>query len=188
MVVFPLQSPSDQCELRHQHPGNNQRDGNGELLDCEGNSGICQALQNNSLAMSYSSGSLAGATIVEASRGSFRAPQMLSKATHAGKMAQRTLLVAYLPRCATEDDVQSAFAGFSTSCVVSIMREGSESKCFGFVKFLTRDEAQSAMLACTNGGIMIKDRSNKAWFVKASWARSELKDARKVKQQCNRAN
>lgn len=198
MVVCRWQAPFDQHRLCNQYHSNDQRDSKVVIASSVGKSS-CQTLQNGSLAVTCSRDSVAGSLLcsstagaisVEGGRGSVQGQQhLLPKAAHACKVAQKTLLLAYLPRCANEDDVQSAFAaaGITANCFVSIMREGSQSKCFGFVRFPTCDAAKAAMLACSNGTMVIKDRESKAWHVKASWARSELKDVKKVKQHCSSA-
>ena len=163
IVAIPLQAPSD-------HPE------------------ICQRSLLSNLAGTGS----AGSAYPQLGYGSSQSQQqMLPKTAHVRKMAEKTLLVSNLPRCATEHDVQTAFAvaGISSSCFVNITREGSKSKCFGIVRFPTCNEAQAAMLACSNGEIAMKDLSSKAklWVVKANWANCEVRDVQKDKRGRNHA-
>jgi len=89
-----------------------------------------------------------------------------------------TLLVAYLPRCATGKDVQNAFAlaGISPPHAANVV----SSTCFGFVKFSDHDAAMTALQACAKGQVGLRDPAGKVWHVKASWARAELGDFKKA--------
>lgn len=91
---------------------------------------------------------------------------------------KKTLLVSYLPRCAAEHDLEQAFvrAGISASLSVHVVREAGTSKCFGFVRFPTRDLARAAYESCQDGRIVMKDRDGKPWHIKAAWARVELRN------------
>jgi RNA recognition motif-containing protein len=116
---------------------------------------------------------------MEAEHNSYcRNQQPLHNAKSRQGKARRTILLAYLPRSATEQDVQHALAkaGISGCVSVNIMREGGESKCFGFVCLHTPTAAKATLEACNKGSIVIGDNSGKAWHIKASWARSEMKD------------
>jgi len=96
--------------------------------------------------------------------------------------SKRTLLVAYLPRCSTGTDVQNAFvlAGMAAPFWANVIHEeNGASKCFGFVQFSTHDAAMAAFEACQNGKVTIADTANKAWHVKANWARAERRDGKK---------
>jgi len=93
----------------------------------------------------------------------------------------RTLLVAYLPRCAKAHDVQNAvaLAGIGGCCFVNIMRDQvGESKCFGFAQFSTCDLAMAAMVACRDGKITLPDYMQKPWHVKADWAKADCRDSK----------
>jgi len=186
MVVCPLQAASDQHPLCHQ----NLCIGQGETV---WNGSLMSTCSNEDVLGVTPCGSPTGAKGVvltmeeaECRHGNNHGQQLMPpNDARACKKAQQTLLVSYLPRTATEYDLQSAFAtaGISECCFVSIMREGNTSKCFGFVRFPSCDEAQAAMLACTNVEIVLKDHASKA-----SWARSEFKDVKKVERQSNHAH
>jgi len=104
--------------------------------------------------------------------------QMSSKNGPESDKPKRTLLVAYLPRCAAEHDLEQAFvlAGISGNLSVHVVREEGTSKCFGFVRFPTRDLARAVYEACQDGKIVIQDGDGKPWHIKASWARTELRN------------
>jgi len=86
----------------------------------------------------------------------------------------RTLLIAYLPRNASAQEVQSGFECFGTVCSATIMRDADgRSKCFGFVRFQSHATAAAALQACQKGRVILEGEGFKAWHLKASWARTE---------------
>lgn len=139
----------------------------------------CQCTSDGAAPMVLSS----VATVVNAldNGGSYRRQQQfVSKVAPMSSKSGKTLVVAYLPRCARECHVRDAFtlAGIGGCCFVSIMHdEHGQSKCFGFVKFSTVHAAMSAMVACAKGGVCLEDHLNKVWHIRASWARTECKTA-----------
>jgi len=91
-----------------------------------------------------------------------------------GNEASKTLLVAYIPRRASAEEIQSFFGHFGTVCSATIMREDNgQSKCFGFVEFSKHEAAKSAKQACAAGHAILEDDDFKAWHLKASWARKQ---------------
>jgi hypothetical protein len=98
------------------------------------------------------------------------------RCNQSGKGASRTLLIAYIPRCASAHDVEHVFQQFGTICRATIMREDNgQSKCFGFVRFEKHDVAKSALEACFKGHVVLVDEDFKAWHLKASWAKADQK-------------
>jgi len=86
----------------------------------------------------------------------------------------RTLLVAYLPRRASTEEVRGVFGRFGSVCSANIVRdEDGRSKCFGFVQFENHAAAAGALQACYDGRVMLEGEGFKAWHLKASWARAE---------------
>jgi len=95
-----------------------------------------------------------------------------SNQSHRG--ASRTLLIAYIPRHASAEDVEHVFEHFGTICSATITREpNGQSKCFGFVSFAKHEDAKSALEACATGRVILEDESFKAWHLKASWAHAD---------------
>jgi len=93
-----------------------------------------------------------------------------------GNEASKTLLVAYIPRSASVEEVRQFFGHFGTVCSATIVREeNGQSKCFGFVEFAKHEAAKSAMQACATGRAILEDDDFKAWHLKASWARKQSK-------------
>jgi hypothetical protein len=89
----------------------------------------------------------------------------------------KTLLLAYLPRCATEKQVETALnaSSIGSPCSVKIVRKkDGESKCFGFARFPTCAAAKAALFVCEKGEIVLLDLAGKRWHIKASWARTEM--------------
>mmetsp|Transcript_103426 Transcript_103426/g.205579 ORF Transcript_103426/g.205579 Transcript_103426/m.205579 type:complete len:198 (+) Transcript_103426:59-652(+) len=93
--------------------------------------------------------------------------------------ASRTLLIAYIPRCASTEALENIFRRFGTVCLATIVCEGNgQSKCFGFVSFANHAAANSALLATATGRVILEDENSKVWHLKASWAREEQKTRR----------
>jgi len=82
-----------------------------------------------------------------------------------------SLLVAYLPRNATNSDLMRIFCRFGTVSLVSVMRDADgTSKCFAFVNFEETEAACAALKMCEQGNVMLPDSTGKKWHLKASWA------------------
>merc|ERR1712060_224295 len=89
--------------------------------------------------------------------------------------------MGYFPRCATEEELITAFvsAQVGVPCLASIMHdEKGASKCFGFTSFSLHEEARTAMQACADGRIVMRDHAQKVWHVKANWTQVEAKDGK----------
>jgi len=96
--------------------------------------------------------------------------------SHLGTAESRTLLIAYLPRCACAKEVQYVFERFGTVCAANIICDGhGQSRCFGFVQLKTHEAARAALKACAKGHVILEDKDFKAWHIKASWAKTEHK-------------
>jgi len=85
---------------------------------------------------------------------------------------QKTLLIAYYPWEAREDDV---FLVFSKVAVVKrvrliVDRDSRRPKCYGFVKFASSDDAERALLSTIKGLVQLKDMRGHIWHVKGEWA------------------
>eukprot|EP00419_Tripos_fusus_P062494 CAMPEP_0172924884 /NCGR_PEP_ID=MMETSP1075-20121228/212537_1 /TAXON_ID=2916 /ORGANISM="Ceratium fusus, Strain PA161109" /LENGTH=265 /DNA_ID=CAMNT_0013785637 /DNA_START=33 /DNA_END=830 /DNA_ORIENTATION=+ len=103
---------------------------------------------------------------------------MKTKAKPFRVKAIKTLLIAYLPRCATSKGVDNAFslAGIVPPQALNLVSP----KCFGFAQFADHDAAMRAQSACAKGTVVMFDDAGKAWHIKASWARAELCDYKKA--------
>jgi len=96
---------------------------------------------------------------------------------HTRREKARTLLIAYLPRCATDKDLERIFGGPKNVRSISIVRDArGVSKCYGFARFSSHEVARAALEACYQGSIILEDDNFKAWHLKASWARTEHKE------------
>lgn len=89
--------------------------------------------------------------------------------------SRTSLLVAYLPRSATNADLSKVFGRFGLLALVSVMRDVvGVSKCFAFVTFERPEGAHAALHFCEEGRLVLPDLAGKMWHVKASWARKDV--------------
>jgi len=86
-----------------------------------------------------------------------------------GVARRRTLVIAYLPRNASESDVAEALGRFSTVSRVRVAREESgASRCYGFVEFADEASTEKAFAACRYGRVVLDDDAGHTWHLKAS--------------------
>lgn len=96
---------------------------------------------------------------------------------HRQETARRqTLVLAYLPRFATESDISAAVdrALGINNCVARgrIVRDNEgTSACYGFFEFINPSIATDGFEACRRGEIVIDDKSGHTWHLRASWAK-----------------
>lgn len=85
---------------------------------------------------------------------------------------QKTLLIAYYPWEAREDDVFNVFGKFADVKRVRLIvdRDSKRPKCYGFVKFATTEQAQIALKCTLKGLIQLRDMRGHIWHVKGEWA------------------
>lgn len=91
----------------------------------------------------------------------------------------RTLVLAYLPRDAAEDDVAAAVdsAMGKPGCVhrARIVRDRAGiSECYGFFEFVDEITATHVNEACRKGHVVIDDEVGHTWHVRASRARRAI--------------
>lgn len=89
---------------------------------------------------------------------------------------RRTLVLAYLPRSATESDISAAVdsaLGVKNCVTRAKIARNSEgtSACYGFFEFTDPLAATDAFEACHRGKIVIDDESGHTWHLRASRAR-----------------
>mmetsp|Transcript_56731 Transcript_56731/g.178073 ORF Transcript_56731/g.178073 Transcript_56731/m.178073 type:complete len:662 (+) Transcript_56731:123-2108(+) len=86
----------------------------------------------------------------------------------------QTLLIAYFPWEASEADVEREFAKFSRVKRVHLVVDKSSRKprCFGFVKFMSKVDAEEAILATAQGLVQLPDARGHVWHLKAEWTKS----------------
>lgn len=88
------------------------------------------------------------------------------------EVRRRTLLIAYFPRSAQEDDIARAFAGTAALARGRIARDtAGASRCFGFFEFGDEDAAEVALTACREGRIVLDDEFKHTWHLRASRSR-----------------
>lgn len=87
-----------------------------------------------------------------------------------------TLLVAYLPRAATEEEVNAVFAEFGEVISFKLMvnPETKESRCFGFLKFKLPEACQKALHKVQQSKVIMAQKdSGYIWYLKAEYAANE---------------
>eukprot|EP00928_Gymnodinium_smaydae_P044959 TRINITY_DN3000_c0_g2_i1.p1 TRINITY_DN3000_c0_g2~~TRINITY_DN3000_c0_g2_i1.p1 ORF type:complete len:673 (-),score=131.26 TRINITY_DN3000_c0_g2_i1:80-2017(-) len=86
----------------------------------------------------------------------------------------QTLLIAYFPWEATEADIEREFAKFCQVKRVHLVVDKSSKKprCFGFVKFVTKGDAEEALRATSRGLVVLPDSRGHQWHLKAEWTKS----------------
>jgi len=91
----------------------------------------------------------------------------------------RTLVLAYLPRDAAEDEIAAAVdsAMGKPGCIhrARIVRDrAGTSECYGFFEFVDELTATNVNEACRKGHVVIDDESGHTWHVRASRARRAI--------------
>lgn len=86
----------------------------------------------------------------------------------------QTLLIAYFPWEASEADIEREFAKFCRVKRVHLVVDKSSRKprCFGFVKFLSKSDAEEALQATCQGLVQLPDTRGHVWHLKAEWTKS----------------
>ncbi|CAE7685108.1 RNU1 [Symbiodinium pilosum] len=86
----------------------------------------------------------------------------------------QTLLIAYFPWEASEADIEREFSKFCRVKRVHLVVDKSSRKprCFGFVKFLSKADAEEALRATTSGLVQLPDTRGHVWHLKAEWTKS----------------
>ncbi|CAJ1338248.1 unnamed protein product [Effrenium voratum] len=86
----------------------------------------------------------------------------------------QTLLIAYFPWEASEADIEREFSKFCRVKRVHLVVDKSSRKprCFGFVKFLSKADAEEALRATTQGLVQLPDTRGHVWHLKAEWTKS----------------
>jgi len=86
----------------------------------------------------------------------------------------QTLLIAYFPWEASEADIEQAFSKFCRVKRVHLVVDKSSRKprCFGFVKFMSKGDAEEALRATMMGMVQLPDTRGHVWHLKAEWTKS----------------
>merc|ERR1719188_1654571 len=86
----------------------------------------------------------------------------------------QTLLIAYFPWEASEADIEREFSRFSRIKRVRLVVDKSSRKprCLGFVKFMTKADAEQALHATSQGLVQLLDTRGHIWHLKAEWTKS----------------
>lgn len=86
----------------------------------------------------------------------------------------QTLLIAYFPWEASEADIESEFSKFCRVKRVHLVVDKSSRKprCFGFVKFMSKVDAEEALRATMQGLVQLPDTRGHVWHLKAEWTKS----------------
>lgn len=85
-----------------------------------------------------------------------------------------TLLIAYFPWEATEQDVAREFNKYCSVKKVHLVmdKDRSRPRCFGFVKFASHEDAKTALDVTLKGLVTLNDSRNHIWHLKAEWAKT----------------
>jgi hypothetical protein len=81
----------------------------------------------------------------------------------------RSLLVCYFPREANKEMIRNAFAPYGDIESVYLVHKDGKPACYGFVNFRTTEAAALALTAAKNEEIVLVDKRNATWHVKAEW-------------------
>lgn len=86
----------------------------------------------------------------------------------------QTLLIAYFPWEAAEEDIEREFSKFCNVKRVHLVIDKSSRKprCFGFVKFHSKGDAEEALRVTMLGLVQLPDTRGHVWHVKAEWTKS----------------
>mmetsp|Transcript_12805 Transcript_12805/g.31180 ORF Transcript_12805/g.31180 Transcript_12805/m.31180 type:complete len:426 (+) Transcript_12805:749-2026(+) len=86
----------------------------------------------------------------------------------------QTLLIAYFPWEATEEDVHTEFSKFCAVKRVHLVldKNNTRPRCFGFVKFESPEDAKLALEATKEGKVCLNDSREHVWHLKAEWAKT----------------
>mmetsp|Transcript_133564 Transcript_133564/g.249788 ORF Transcript_133564/g.249788 Transcript_133564/m.249788 type:complete len:873 (+) Transcript_133564:180-2798(+) len=86
----------------------------------------------------------------------------------------QTLLIAYFPWEASEADIEREFSKFCRVKRVHLVVDKSSRKprCFGFVKFISKVDAEEALRATSQGLVQLPDTRGHVWHLKAEWTKS----------------
>jgi len=89
-----------------------------------------------------------------------------------GLESMRSLLVCYFPREANKEMIRTAFARYGAIDSVYLVHKDGKPACYGFVNFADHPSAVAAMRAAANKEIVLVDKRNEKWCVKAEWTKS----------------
>jgi hypothetical protein len=81
----------------------------------------------------------------------------------------RSLLVCYFPREANKEMIRNAFSPYGDIESVYLVHKDGKPACYGFVNFRTKESAALALKAAKNEEIVLVDKRNATWHVKAEW-------------------
>jgi len=86
----------------------------------------------------------------------------------------QTLLIAYFPWEASEADIEREFTKFCRVKRVHLVVDKSSRKprCFGFVKFMSKADAEEALRATMQGLVQLPDTRGHVWHLKAEWTKT----------------
>eukprot|EP00401_Gymnodinium_catenatum_P025593 CAMPEP_0117492450 /NCGR_PEP_ID=MMETSP0784-20121206/18588_1 /TAXON_ID=39447 /ORGANISM="" /LENGTH=795 /DNA_ID=CAMNT_0005287271 /DNA_START=101 /DNA_END=2488 /DNA_ORIENTATION=+ len=86
----------------------------------------------------------------------------------------QTLLIAYFPWEASEADIERELSKFCQVKRVHLVVDKSSRKprCFGFVKFMSKADAELALRATSEGLVVLPDTRGHVWHLKAEWTKS----------------
>jgi hypothetical protein len=100
----------------------------------------------------------------------------LADETPSDAAGSATLLVSRLPESA-DSKVLKAFlvgSGFQVECATVIRHKDGGSRCFGFVKFSSHQEALKAITTIDTFELQMRDGNTGAmWKIDATWAKSD---------------
>merc|ERR1719253_1049305 len=89
-----------------------------------------------------------------------------------GTDEMRSLIVCYFPRESNKDMIRQAFSPYGLIDSVYLVHKDGKPACYGFVNFNDHPSAVAAMRAAANKEIVLVDKRNEKWCVKAEWTKS----------------
>jgi hypothetical protein len=81
----------------------------------------------------------------------------------------RSLLVCYFPREANKDMIRQAFLPYGAIDSVYLVHKEGKPACYGFVNFNDHQCAAAALAAANEEEIVLIDKRETVWHVKAEW-------------------
>merc|ERR1719453_468219 len=81
----------------------------------------------------------------------------------------RSLLVCYFPREANKDMIRQAFLPYGAIDSVYLVHKEGKPACYGFVNFHDHACAAAALAAANEEEIVLVDKRETVWHVKAEW-------------------
>jgi hypothetical protein len=108
-----------------------------------------------------------------------------SDACEAGSTGgSRSLLVCYIPREANKAMIRNIFSPYGEIDSVYLVHKDGKPACYGFVNFHTKEAALLARTAATNEEVVLVDKRDETWHVKAEFTTTDEVPKKIKKRKC----